>query len=45
MNALGERFRSQNGHDGTETKRTGRLDKRWARLYNTLRLKCKLPIH
>ena len=41
MNALGERFRYLNGHDGTELKRTERLDKRWARMYNTLRLKCK----
>jgi hypothetical protein len=42
MNALGMRFRSLNGHDGTERKRAERLDKRWYRLYNTLRLKCKL---
>ena len=45
MNALGERFRSLNGYEGKTPIRVERLDKKWYRLYNTLRLKCKMPIH
>ena len=45
MNALGERFRSLNGYEGKTPIRVERLDKKWYRLYNTLRLECKTPIH
>ena len=45
MNALGERFRSLNGYEGKTPIRVERLDKKWGRLYNTLRLECKMPTH
>lgn len=41
MNALGKRFRSMNGYEGRTPIRVERLDKKWYKLYCTLRLKCK----
>lgn len=41
MNEIAKRFQAINGHEGQEKRRAERLDNRWCRRYNTLRLLCK----